>query len=106
MNEKKYFKIGEVCKIADIKPHVLRYWEKEIKDIRPERSLKNQRLYSKSSLQKIMKIKSLLDSGYRLEVIKKNIKKNIIDNKLEEDRVLSFLEDIKRNLQIIRNLLE
>lgn len=102
MEEKRYFKIGEVCKIADIKPHVLRYWEKEIKDIRPERSLKNQRLYSKGSLEKIIKIKSLLDNGYRLEVIKKSLS----SKRLEEDKVVLFLEEIKRNLQRIRNLLE
>lgn len=102
IEEKRYFKIGEVCKIADIKPHVLRYWEKEIKDIRPERSLKNQRLYSKSSLEKILKIKALLDSGYRLDVIKKSLYKE----KLDEDKVILFLKDIKRNLQKIRNLLE
>ncbi len=102
MEEKRYFKIGEVCKIADIKPHVLRYWEKEIKDIRPERSLKNQRLYSKGSLEKIIKIKSLLDNGYRLEVIKKSLS----SKRLEEDKLILFLEEIKRNLQRIRNLLE
>lgn len=102
IEEKRYFKIGEVCKIADIKPHVLRYWEKEIKDIRPERSLKNQRLYSKSSVEKILKIKALLDSGYRLDVIKKSLYKE----KLDEDKVILFLKDIKRNLQKIRNLLE
>lgn len=102
IEEKRYFKIGEVCKIANIKPHVLRYWEKEIKDIRPERSLRNQRLYSKSSLEKILKIKALIDSGYRLEIVKKSLSKE----KLEEDRVNLFLQDIKRNLQKIRNLLE
>ncbi|MCX7991521.1 MAG: MerR family transcriptional regulator [Proteobacteria bacterium] len=102
MDEKKYFKIGEVCKIADIKPHILRYWEREIRDIRPERSLKNQRLYSKSSLEKIIEIKKLLDSGYRLEVVKKNFSKN----RLEEDKVILFLQEVKRNLQKIRNLLE
>lgn len=102
MDDKKYFKIGEVCKIANIKPHILRYWEKEIRVIRPERSLKNQRLYSKSSLERIVEIKRLLDSGYRFEVIKKNLIRDVN----REDKVKLFLIEIKRNLQNIRNLLE
>ncbi len=103
MIEKKYFKIGEVCKLANVKPHVLRYWEKEIKDIKPERSLKNQRLYSRQTLDKIIEIKNLLDKGYKLEAVKSKIGKEGIS---KEDKMKLFLIDLKRNLQIIRNLLE
>jgi len=103
MLEKRYFKIGEVCKIANIKPHVLRYWEKEFRDIRPERSLKNQRLYSKKSLERIIEIKNLLDKGYKLEAVKNLTKNNL---SMREDKVRLFLLDLKSNLQRIRNLLE
>ena len=40
--DKLYFKIGEVAGIADVKPHVLRYWESEFPSIRPQKSRSGQ----------------------------------------------------------------
>ena len=42
---KRYFTIGEVRELCSVKPHVLRYWEKEISSIRPSKSASNQRRY-------------------------------------------------------------
>lgn len=59
--EKKYFKIGEVCEIAGLKQHVLRYWETEFKKlIRPQRASSKQRLYRRIDVENILKIKKLL----------------------------------------------
>lgn len=58
-SEKKYYRIGEVSQLIGVKPHVLRYWETEFKQIRPHRVAK-QRLYRKEDLLIIQKIKDLL----------------------------------------------
>jgi DNA-binding transcriptional MerR regulator len=65
--DKLYFKIGEVSKIADVAPHVLRYWESEFHAIRPKRANSKQRLYRRADVEIILKIKTLLHGrGYTI----------------------------------------
>lgn len=98
--KKKYYKIGEVCNLTGIKPYMLRYWEKEIRDIRPSRSLNNQRLYSKEVVMKILEIKKLTDEGYKLNVVKEKISGKIIKDEF------ILLQEIKKDLINIKSLLE
>jgi len=58
--DKRYFRIGEVCKITGLKPHVLRYWETEFKQVKPNKTKSNQRLYRKKDVENILLIKHLL----------------------------------------------
>lgn len=55
-----YFRIGDVARIVGVQPYVLRYWESEFKrDIRPERSASNQRLYRRHDVELFLEIKRL-----------------------------------------------
>ena len=45
---KLYFRIGEVAGMVGVEPHVLRYWEREFRAIRPTKSSKGQRVYSRA----------------------------------------------------------
>lgn len=54
------FKIGDVAKIADVKPYVLRYWEAEFEVLKPEKSKHNQRIYTRKDVETILMIKKLL----------------------------------------------
>jgi len=58
--DKLYFKIGEVAQIAEVKPHVLRYWEAEFPSIRPQKSRSGQRLYRKKDVEAVLAIRHLL----------------------------------------------
>ena len=58
--DKKYFRIGEVCDITGLKPHVLRYWETEFRQIKPHKTKSNQRLYKKKDVETLLAIKHLL----------------------------------------------
>lgn len=58
--DKLYFKIGEVSKLAGVPPHVLRYWESEFSAIRPKRANSKQRLYRRTDVELILKLKELL----------------------------------------------
>jgi DNA-binding transcriptional MerR regulator len=58
--ERVFYRIREVCNLTGLKPHILRYWENEFKDIRPTKSSKGQRLYRKRDLEAIFIIKKLL----------------------------------------------
>jgi len=42
--KKLYYKIGEACKILEIQPYVLRYWETEFPFLRPDKSKSGQRV--------------------------------------------------------------
>lgn len=58
--ERVFYRIREVCTLTGLKPHILRYWEQEFRDIRPAKSSKGQRLYRKKDLDAIFVIKRLL----------------------------------------------
>ncbi len=58
--ERIFYRIKEVCTLTGLKPHILRYWEQEFRDIRPAKSLRGQRLYTKRDLDAIFTIKKLL----------------------------------------------
>jgi DNA-binding transcriptional MerR regulator len=65
--DKRYFRIGEVCEITDLKPHVLRYWETEFRQVKPVKTRTHQRLYRKKDVETILLIKALLyDQKYTI----------------------------------------
>ena len=58
--QKRYFAIGEVSKLCDLKPHVLRYWEQEFTQLEPSKRRGNRRYYQKDEILLIRKIRQLL----------------------------------------------
>jgi len=60
--QKLYFRIGEVAGLVGVEPHVLRYWETEFRSIRPQKSAKGQRVYSRRDVDTLLKVKELLYS--------------------------------------------
>ncbi len=58
--DKNYFFIREVSKLVDVKPHTLRYWENEFKQLRPARRDSGQRKYTKKDIELILEIRRLL----------------------------------------------
>ncbi len=57
---KIYYRIGEVARITEVKPYVLRYWESEFRWMAPGKSKSNQRLYRQRDIETIQLIKKLL----------------------------------------------
>ena len=58
--DKEYFRIGEAARVVGVKPYVLRYWESEFKrDIRPDRTRSNQRMYRRKDIETFLEIKRL-----------------------------------------------
>src|SRR2546428_9459874 len=72
--EGRLYKIGEVCKLADVQPYVLRYWETEFPPLAPNKSGGGQRLYTQHDLDVILRIKQLLYSeGFTIAGAKKKL---------------------------------
>ncbi len=66
--EKLYFTIGEVSVLCDLKPHVLRYWEQEFKELSPTKRRGNRRYYQRKDVLLIRKIRTLLyGQGFTIE---------------------------------------
>ncbi|MDC1173377.1 MerR family transcriptional regulator [Methylophilaceae bacterium] len=57
---KRYFTIGEVSVLCDLKPHVLRYWEQEFDQLKPSTRRGNRRYYQQEDVVLIRKIRELL----------------------------------------------
>ena len=57
---KRYFSIGEVAKLSEVKPHVLRYWEQEFPQLSPTKRRGNRRYYQQQDIVLVSQIKSLL----------------------------------------------
>jgi DNA-binding transcriptional MerR regulator len=57
---KLYFRIGEVAGIVGVEPHVLRYWEREFRSIRPTKSARGQRVYSRRDVENLLRVRELL----------------------------------------------
>ncbi|KRO76623.1 MAG: transcriptional regulator [Methylophilales bacterium BACL14 MAG-120910-bin43] len=57
---KRYFAIGEVSILCDLKPHVLRYWEQEFSQLKPSTRRGNRRYYQQAEILLIRKIRELL----------------------------------------------
>ena len=58
--DKRYYRIGEVSRIAGVKPYVLRYWESEFRFMAPQKSRSQQRLYRRRDIDLILLVKKLL----------------------------------------------
>ncbi len=64
---KRYFTIGEVAELCEVKPHVLRYWEQEFPQLKPVKRRGNRRYYQRHDVLLIRQIRSLLyDEGFTI----------------------------------------
>lgn len=105
--EKAYFRIGEVSKILDVEPYVIRYWETEFRTVKPVRTKTSQRLYRKKDVQELLSIKDLLYfQRFTIDGAKKqlfNMRSNDEPKKGDEEKEKLIL--IKRELQQIRKII-
>jgi len=73
--DKTYFKIGEVSKLIEVKPYILRYWESEFRVLRPQKSRSKHRLYRRRDVEVLLQIKCLLyDEKYTIAGAKRRIR--------------------------------
>jgi DNA-binding transcriptional MerR regulator len=72
--EKLFFKIGEVCELAGVQVHVLRYWESEFPMLAPQKNRAGQRVYRKRDVEIALRIKELLyEDQYTIAGAKKRL---------------------------------
>jgi DNA-binding transcriptional MerR regulator len=85
--KKLYYSISEVSKITDIEQYVLRYWETEFEELKPQKNRAGNRIYTNKDIQLILYIKELLrEKKYTIEGAKK-ILEDYIQGKAPEFKV-------------------
>jgi DNA-binding transcriptional MerR regulator len=74
--QKLFFRIGEVAGLVGVEPHVLRYWEREFRSIRPTKSAKGQRVYSRKDVENLLRVRDLLyRDGFTIAGAKKKLQR-------------------------------
>jgi DNA-binding transcriptional MerR regulator len=82
--KKLYYSISEVSKITDVEQYVLRYWETEFEQLKPQKNRAGNRIYTNKDISLIMQIKNLLrEKKYTIE----GARKILTDGKVEEKKV-------------------
>ncbi|MGB8261727.1 MAG: MerR family transcriptional regulator [Terracidiphilus sp.] len=65
--DRLYFKIGDVARICEVETYVLRFWETQFPQLKPNKSGTGQRLYRRRDVELALRIKQLVhDEGYTL----------------------------------------
>lgn len=95
--EKRYYSIGEVSKAFNVRPSLLRYWEKEFKEIQPKKKSSGTRKYTPDMVRTLQFIHHLVkEKGMTLEGAKKQMQYSSSGD--SKEIVLTKLEHIKAAL--------
>lgn len=101
--EKLYYRIGEVSDIVGVEPHVLRYWETEFRSVRPQKSTKGQRVYSRRDVDQLLRIKELLyQHRYTIAGAKRKLRGDGSEPTDEADPVLREIRGLREGLSELR----
>jgi DNA-binding transcriptional MerR regulator len=102
-DDKRYFRIGEASRIIGVEPYVLRYWESEFPQIRPQRADSRQRTYQRKDLEIILEIKRLLyEEKLTIEGAKRQLR---IRAKEKPVYIKEVIRELKSDLREIIHLL-
>lgn len=120
--KKLYYSISEVSKITNIEQYVLRYWETEFEQLKPQKNRAGNRIYTNKEIQLILHIKTLLrERKYTIEGAKKilenyapekvlqssEVEKDVMENeehqnyKREKSSLQNDLEEVKSLLELL-----
>ena len=99
---KRYFTIGEVSELCQVKPHVLRYWEQEFSQLNPVKRRGNRRYYQRHEVELIRTIRSLLYlEGFTISGARQKLESDVEF----EDTVTKSAENPKVSKELIGGLI-
>lgn len=105
-----YYSIGEVCDLTGLKPHVLRYWETQFRELAPGKNRAGNRVYRPREVETVLLLKNLLhEKRFTLEGARQHLKGLRQEKGVEASRegVLEphFMESLKEDLQDLKEIL-
>jgi len=100
--EKRYYSIGEVAKAFDVNASLIRFWEKEFKNLSPKKSANGKRKFTSEDIIIIKQIFFLLkEKGYTIEGAKAYIRE-AKKKPMNSFEIIEKLNEIKSRLLKIK----
>jgi len=104
--EKKYFNIGEVAKLLNVNPSLIRFWEEKFDLINPKKNKKGKRKYTNKDIDIIKNIYSLVKKkGFTLNGANKKIKRDAKSKPDQKHEILNSLNKIKKSMKNLRDVI-
>ena len=110
--KKLYYSIGEVSRITELESHVLRYWESEFPNLKPQKNKAGNRTYRIKDIQLILQIKKLLyEDKFTIEGARKRIasgvegEPNQLKIEFSRDQPKELIKHVKKDLRDILKIL-
>ncbi len=100
-----YFTIGDVARLCDVQPHVLRYWEREFPQLSAIKRRGNRRYYERKDVMLVRQIRSLLYehlytiAGARKRLSGEDMKEDTTQSKIVVKQLIGELEEVLRDLR-------
>ncbi len=107
--EKKYYAIGEVAKLFEVKTSLLRYWEEKFSQIRPSRGSNGARRYTKKDIETIntihyyLKVKKWTIIGLR-DHLQREPSESKSELRIRLENIKKKLLEINKNLESIKQV--
>lgn len=112
-NRKMFYSMGEVSEMFDVKPSLIRFWEKKFDILKPHKNKKGNRLFTPADVENLKLIYHLSkDQGMKLDAIDKRLKHNIEGERGKTeilDRlhlIRSMLLEVKQELKLGGDVIE
>jgi len=102
--EKKYFNIGEVAKLLNVNPSLIRFWEEKFDLINPKKNKKGKRKYTNKDIDIIKNIYSLVKKkGFTLNGANEKINREAKSKPDQKHEILNSLNKIKKSMKNLRD---
>ncbi len=96
---KRYYSIGEVAELFDVSRSLIRYWESEFDNIRPQKNARGERRYTKSNIEQIKLVYELVkERGFTIAGAKQELKERR-EYRRERDAVVGRLKELRGFLE-------
>ena len=93
MADKLYYTIGEVSRMFQVNPSLIRFWEKEFSIIHPQKNKKGNRVFTAKDIDSFRLIYNLVkEKGYTIQGAR--------------DHLAKHKSEAEKNMEIIKSLQE
>ncbi len=105
-NDKRYYTIGEVAEILSVNTSLIRYWERQFRNLQPKKNRKGHRLFTKQDIDQIKYIYFLVkERHYSLNYARKALESSDTSDQ-EAFRLAEQLRELRKFLLELRNNLD
>lgn len=106
-SDKLFYSITEVSEMFKVNASLIRFWEKEFEVLKPRKSNKGNRLYTKKDIENLRVIYHLVkEKGFTLQGAKEKLKEKPVESQNKNleaiaklQRVKTFLQDLKKQIE-------